>query len=142
MLCSILPTGGICLHSGDILNILFHGRREASWRAYLPIFIVLSSFATIGILNRGVFKELYLIVLLAISIAQIRYRTLVGWIVLLVCSLAYTGVAVYQVLVVFLNSATGINVRAYSVLFLVCGLASALALLAYRPWRAAETKLS
>jgi len=130
------------LHSGEILNTFFHSRREASWRAYLPIFIVLSSFATIGILNRGVFKELYLIALLAISIAQIRYRTLVGWIVLLACSLAYTGVAVYQVLIVFLNSATGINVRAYSVLFLVCGLASALALLAYGPWRAAETKLS
>jgi len=130
------------VNTGGILSVLFHSRRDASWKAYFPIFIVLSSFVVIGILNRGVFKELYLIALLAISLTQIRYRTLAGWIVLLACSLAYTGVAVYQLLIVFLNSATRINVRAYSVLFLVCGVSSALALVAYRPWRAAETKLS
>lgn len=131
------------MHTGGILSVLFHSRPEASWKAYLPIFIVLSSFVIIGILSRGMFKELYLVALLAISIAQIRYRTLAGWIVLLACSLAYTGLAVYQLfLIVILNSATEINIRAYSVLFLVCGLASALALLAYRPWRVAGTKLS
>ena len=130
------------MNTGGILSVLFHSRRAASWKAYLPVLIVLSSFVVIGIMNRGVFKDLYLIALLVISIAQIRYRTLAGWILLLSSSLLYTAIAAYQVLIVFLNSATEINARAYSVLFVVCGFASALALLAFRPWRTAETKLS
>jgi len=99
--------------------------------------IVVSAFIVIGIVSRGVLKELYLVGFLMVSIAQLRYRTLGGWILLFGSCVLYTAVAAYQVAMAFLYGATATHVRVYSTIFLACGFISAMALFAARPWRPA-----
>jgi hypothetical protein len=119
---------------------LFGTRQNATWLGYIPILLVLTGFVVLGVINRGLLRELYLVVLLLIAAIQVRFRTLIGWIVLLTCAIAYSVVALYQVALVLISGTTANNAQIFSLLLLACGVTSATALFFSRPWKAKHSE--
>ncbi len=116
----------------------FAMRPQAGWRGYLPVMVVLTCFTAIGILERGFWNELYLVLLLTLTIVQLRYRTMFGWFVLFCCAVLYTLMALYQMVMVLSFPTFANRALWLSTLIAICGIVSAIGLLISRPWRASE----
>src|SRR5512140_3734934 len=72
---------------------LFRPRPEASFLAYIPVAIVIFLFGLMGLEDGGILGALLPYGLLfLLAIAQLKFRTLIGWILLLAAFLCYAGV--------------------------------------------------
>jgi hypothetical protein len=117
-----------------VVSELFRKRPEASFLAYIPVAIIILLFGLFGLEDGGVLGALLPYGLLfLLAVLQLKFRTLIGWIVLLAASLCYAAeVAIHP------SYAYG-HYGEY-VFFLACGLVPAVFLLLFRP-RLKHTRL-
>ena len=100
---------------------LFRPRPEASFLGYIPVAIVIFLFGLMGLEDGGVLGALLPYGLLfLLAIAQLKFRTLIGWALLLAASLWYA-------------LEVAIHPEAVYVFFIACGLVPAAFLFYYRP---------
>lgn len=104
----------------DTMQQVIRPRPRSSWKAYIPAAMVLPLLITIDD------RVLALTLLLVITVVQFQYRTVAGWIVLLIWFLHYSLLAV-------INTIQSRDSYTPQFFFLVCGLAPLVALLLWHP---------
>jgi len=105
---------------------LFRSRPEASFIGYIPVFIVVVLFTLMGLSDEGFVGMLHFFALLIICIAQLKFRTLAGWLLLL-------GVSAWYTFDVILHPGNAHGQWLDYVVFTACGAIPAIALLIFRP---------
>jgi hypothetical protein len=106
---------------------LFRPRPEASFLAYIPVAIVISLFGLFALEDGGVLGALLPYGLLfLVSVLQLKFRTLIGWTLLLAASLWYA-------LEVAIHPEAVYGHYGEYVFFIACGLVPAAFLVYYRP---------
>lgn len=106
---------------------LFRSRPEASFLAYIAVAIVIFLFGLMGLEDGGILSALLPYGLLfLLAIAQLKFRTLIGWILLLAACLYYAAAVAIHPSYVYGHYGE------YA-FFLACGLVPAAFLVYFRP---------
>jgi len=106
---------------------LFRPRPEASFLPYIPVAIVIFLFGLIGLEDGGVLGALLPYGLLfLLAIVQLKFRTLIGWILLLAAFLFYSTFLAF-------HPGERWDDNGEYAFFLACGLVPVAFLLLFRP---------
>jgi len=106
---------------------LLRPRPDASFLAYIPVAIVCLLFGLMGMEESDAWGLLPYGLLFLLAIIQLKFRTLIGWGLLLAASLSYA-------LEVAIHPEDVYGHYGEYVFFMACGLVPAAFLVYYRPW--------
>jgi hypothetical protein len=117
------------MNNSQLVTVLFRARPNAPWAGYIMPALVSLLYVLGGLLEDGSFVGIWPhAVLLAICLIQVRYRTVIGWVAVLVPFIAYT------VINAFIPEKVGVYADE-RVVFVLMGMIPSATLIAAHPFR-------